>query len=125
MVKSLIAIFVSALILAGAVFLEWFSVGREFRGFQEALEALYEKTDDNTATYEDARAVQTRWEDGKGKLYVWIPHSDITRMDDYMSEAVRLIAEDEKSLALAKLEILIHLTDCLPDTYKPCLENIF
>lgn len=125
MVKSLIAIASAALLLAGAVFFEWVFVENQFCSFHEELSSLYEKIDDESANGEDAKAVQTSWESRKEKLYVFIPHNDITRMDDYMSEAVRLVAEKEYPLALSKLEILMHLTECLPDTYKPGIENIF
>lgn len=125
MVKSLIAIASATLLLAGAIFFEWYFVEHQFETFHEELQSLYLKAQDETANGEDAKAVQTSWENRKDKLYVWIPHNDISRIDDYMSETVRLIGEKEYSLALAKMEILMHLTHCLPDTYKPGLENIF
>lgn len=125
MVKSLIAIGTATLLLLGAVLFEWYFLETQFQEFGEELTALYLKAENETANGEDAKAVQTSWESKKEDLNVWIPHNDITRIDDYMSETVRLIAEEEYVLALAKLEILIHLTKCLPDTYKPGLENIF
>lgn len=125
MVKSLIAIGVSALLLLGAVLFEWLWVENQFEAFGEELYALYLKAEDETASAEDAKAVQTSWENRKDNLHVWIPHNDISRIDDYMSETVRLVAEKEYAFALAKIEIMLHLTKCLPDTYKPGLENIF
>ena len=125
MVKSLTAIGVAALLLVGAALFEWYFVSKEFSDFGEELQALYRKADEESANAGDARAVQTSWETRKEKLHVWIPHNDITRIDDYLSETVRLIAEKDYPLALAKLEIVLHLTKCLPDTYKPAVENIF
>lgn len=125
MVKSLTAILVAAALLIGLGIFEWFFVQNEFSGFREELETLYEKVDDGTANGEDAKAVQTAWETRKEHLHTWIPHSDISRIDDYMSETVRLVAEGNFTFALAKLEILMHLTKCLPDTYSPAIENIF
>ena len=125
MVKSLIAIATAALLLLGAVLFEWYFLETQFQEFGEELTALYFKAEDETANGEDAKAVQISWESRKEELNIWIPHSDIARIDDYMSETVKLIAEEEYVLALAKLEILIHLTKCLPDTYKPGIENIF
>lgn len=124
MVKSLTAILVAAALLLGAALFEWFYVSDQFEKFNGELQALYLKADEETANAEDAKAVQTSWEKRKEHLYVWIPHSDITRIDDYVSETVRLVGEKEYSLALAKIEILLHLTKCLPDTYRPALENI-
>lgn len=124
MVKSLTAIAVAAAFLLGLAVFEWYFVEGEFSEFGQEVESLYEKTDSETATAEDARLVLSRWEDRKERLHVWIPHNDIVRIDEYMAESVRLIAEKNYALALPKLEVLLHLTECLPDTYKPALENI-
>ena len=125
MVKSLVAIVLATALLFGLGIGEWIFVQREFERFGEELETLYDKTEAGEANAEDAKAVRVSWERKKEKLHVWIPHNDITRIDDYMSETVRLVAEKEYSLALPKLEILIHLSSCLPATYSPALENIF
>ncbi len=125
MVKSLVAIGVAAAMLLGLAVFEWFFVEEEFSAFREELISLYDKTDGGTANAEDARVVQGKWEDRKERLHIWIPHNDIARIDEYMAETVRLIGEEEYTLALPKLEVLIHLSECLPGTYKPAAENIF
>ncbi len=125
MLKSLTAIGIAFLLLLGAGLFEWYFVNDQFESFGQELSTLYQKADEKTAVGEDAKAVQTSWETRKEKLHVWIPHNDISRIDDYMAETVRLIGEKNYSLALAKLEIMLHLTKCLPDTYKPAVENIF
>lgn len=124
MVKSLCSIGVAILLLLGTALLEWHFVGDKFDSFSEELQTLYDKTEEGTANGEDAKAVQTSWEKKKDNLYVWIPHNDISRMDDYMAETVRLVTEQNYSLALTKIEILMHLCKCLPDTYRPALGNI-
>ena len=124
MVKSLSAIFVSLALLVGAALFEWFYVERQFSNFDEEVKTLALKTNAEEANIEDAKAEQTSWEQRKEKLYVWIPHNDIARIDEYLAEAVRLIGEKEYSLAAARLEIIMHMTDCLPDTYRPSLGNI-
>ncbi len=124
MVKSLTAIGVAAAILCGLAVFEWYFVREEFSAFHEEIRLLYDKTEAETATLTDARVVQELWEDRKSRLHVWIPHNDVNKIDDYMAESVRLIGEKSFSLALSKLEILLHLSTCLPDTYSPALENI-
>ncbi len=124
MFKSLTAIGVAVALLAGFAIFEWQFVKKEFADFGEEISSLYDKTEAETASVEDARAVQTRWEHRKSRLHVWIPHNDIMRIDDYMSETVRLIGEGNFALALPKLEVLLHLSSCLPDTYRPAIENI-
>ncbi len=125
MVKSLTAIFVATALLIGLAIFEWVFVTKSFSSFREELEALYDKTEKEEATSGDAVVVQEQWEKRKSRLHIWIPHNDISRIDDYMAEAVRLISEADFSLALPKLEILLHLSECLPGTYMPALENIF
>lgn len=125
MVKSIICICVASLLLAVGILCEWAIVENNFNGFRGELTALTTKIEEETANVEDAKAVQTSWEQRKKRLQVWIPHNDVTRIDDYMSETVRLVGNKDYDLALAKAEIMIHLTTCLPDTYMPHLENIF
>ena len=125
MVKSLTAILLAAALLFGLGLFEWGYVERQFCGFREELMTLYDKEEAETATLEDAKAVRAAWEHRKEDLHVWIPHNDIARIDDYLSETVRYVAEGEHELALVKLEVLLHLTECLPGTYRPTPENIF
>ena len=124
MVKSLTAILVSVALLVGAALFEWFYVEDQFNSFCEEVETLVLKTDAEEANAEDAKAVQSSWEKRKNRLYVWIPHNDIVRIDEYLAESVRLIGEEEYSLASARLEIILHTIKCLPDTYRPSPGNI-
>ena len=124
MVTSLTAILVSVALLVGAALFEWFYVEDQFSSFQEEVYTLALKTDAEEANQEDAKAVQASWETRKEKLYVWIPHNDIVRIDEYLAESVRLIGEKEYSLASARLEIVMHTIRCLPETYRPSPGNI-
>ena len=125
MVKSIICICVAALVLSLTTFTEWWFVNDNFNGFGEELTALSRKLEEETATEEDAKAVQSSWEHRKEQLHVWIPHNDVNRIDDYMAETVKLVAEKQYALATAKIGIMLHMTKCLPDTYRPHLENVF
>ena len=124
MVKSLTAIGVAVAILLGLAIFEWYFVRKEFSDFGEEIQSLYDKAEAETATLGDARVVQSVWEDRKSRLHVWIPHNDVNKIDEYMAEAVRYIGEENYALALPKLEVFLHLSTCLPDTYMPALENI-
>ncbi len=124
MVKSLTAIGVCAAFLLGLAIFEWYYVRNEFSDFGEEVQSLYDKAEAETATIGDARVVQSNWEERKSRLHIWIPHNDVNKIDEYMAEAVRYIGEGNYALALPKLEVLLHLSTCLPDTYKPAVENI-
>lgn len=124
MVKSLTAILVSIALLIGAGLFEWFYVEKQYSSFEEEVQTLAVKTEAEEANIEDAKAVQASWEKRKERLHIWTPHNDIARLDEYLAETVRLIGNKEYSLASAKLEIILHMTKCLPDTYRPAIENI-
>ena len=64
------------------------------------------------------------WDKRKDRLHIWIPHNDIARLDEHLAEAVRLIGEKEYSLASSKLEIVLHMSKCLPGTYRPEIGNV-
>lgn len=125
MIKSLCAIFSVCVLLAGAVLFEALYVGRAFDDFSVELVSLNEKTEEERANYEDARAVQVSWEARKERLQVFLPHNDVSRVDNVLAETVRLVAEGEYTAALPKLEVLIHLAATFPNTYRPTLANIF
>lgn len=125
MVKSLISILLAGLILLGAAVFEGVYVKQQFEGFGEEVSALMEKTEEGTASEADAEAVYTAWEERRDKLHIWIPHNDISRIDDYLSESIRCLREGEDELAMAKLEIVLRLTETLPSTYLVSLPNLF
>ena len=125
MVKSLISILLAGLLLLGAAVFEGVYVKQQFEGFGEEVSSLLEKAEEGTASEADAEAVYTAWEERRDKLHIWIPHNDISRIDDYLSESIRCLREGESELAMAKLEIVLRLTETLPSTYLVSLPNLF
>ena len=125
MVKSSIKILACVLLIAVLSFFEWNAVSGGFETFHAELLTLSYKVDENTANVEDAKAVQLSWEECKKTLHVWIPHNSVTLVDEYMAETVGLIEQKEYALAGAKIDVILHLTHCLPNTYQPNVENIF
>lgn len=125
MIRSLSAIFAVCVLLAGAAIFEHFYVSKAFEDFSTELTSLYEKADAQTANYEDARAVQTAWEARKERLQIFLPHNDVARVDNYLAETVRLVAEENYAPALPKLEALMHLAQTFPNAYRPTPANIF
>lgn len=125
MVKSLLSILLAGLLLLGAAVFEGVYVKQQFEGFGEEVSVLLEKAEEGTASEADAEAVYTAWEERRDKLHIWIPHNDISRIDDYLSESIRCLREGESKLAMAKLEIVLRLTETLPSTYLVSLPNLF
>lgn len=125
MIRSLSAIFAVCILLAGAAVFESLYVRKAFEDFSTELTSLYEKTEEARANYEDARAVQVAWDARKERLQVFLPHNDVARVDNYLAETVRLVAEEDYDPALPKLEALLHIVHAFPGTYRPTLANIF
>ena len=125
MVKSIIYTLVAIALCLGVFIGTQIYVSGQIDKFHSALETLYDKIEDETATREDAYAVREMWSDKKSKLHIFIPHNDISYVDYWLSEACALIYRDEYDLALGKIEVLLEITKNLPDAYTVKLENVF
>ncbi len=125
MVKAISYTVAAILLCVGLfVFAEWF-MNKQFEEFSTALDSLYAKIEDETATREDGYAVKTLWADKKSKLQIVVPHNDISYIDYWLSEACGLLYNGHYDLALGKIEVLKEITKTLPDAYRIKLENIF
>lgn len=125
MVKAICYTLAAILICIGLFIFSGTYLENQFNEFSTALDTLYEKIEDETATLEDGYAVRTLWTDKKSKLQVLIPHNDISYIDYWLSEACGLIKYEHYDLALGKIEVLKEITKNLPDAYSIRLENIF
>ena len=125
MVKAICYTVAAILICIGLfIFTEWY-LHNQFDEFSAALDSLYTKIEDETATREDGYAVRALWEDKKSKLQVLVPHNDISYVDYWLSEACGLLYNGQYDLALGKIEVLKEISKNLPDAYRVKLENIF
>ncbi len=125
MVKAISYTVAAILLCVGLfVFAEWF-MNKQFEEFSTALDSLYAKIEDETATREDGYAVKALWADKKSKLQIVVPHNDISYIDYWLSEACGLLYNGHYDLALGKIEVLKEITKTLPDAYRIKLENIF
>jgi hypothetical protein len=125
MVKTAFSIVVTFALIIGISIYEGFQVRRSFTAVRSALTALYKKTEDELATYEDGNIVRKTWEREKKDLHFWIPHTVIENVDYQLNEMLGYLYEYDYQDALPKLEILIEITEYLPKTYTLSLENIF
>lgn len=125
MVKSICYTVAAILICIGVFIFAELYLNKQFDEFSVALETLYEKIENETATREDGYAVRTLWTDKKTKLQVVVPHNDISYIDYWLSETCGLLYSENYELALAKVEVLKEIAKNLPDAYGLRLENIF
>ena len=70
-----------------------------------------------------ADSVRTLWESEKKLLHVVIPHTDISYVDYWLSEAVSLIETENYADAQSKIEVLLVLCRQIPQTYRITFEN--
>jgi hypothetical protein len=125
MIKS-IAYTITAILLSIAFFIGVdIYLKTQFDDFYGALDVLYKKVEDETATREDGYAVRSMWADKKTKLHVFIPHNDISYVDYWLNEACALIYNGEYVFALGKIEVLKEIAKNLPAGYTVRFENIF
>jgi len=125
MVKTLISIVIASAILFGVSMYSIVYVNDTFAFFERALLSLYDKTDAQTATYEDGTAVQRFWEEKKKSLHVWVPHTAIQEVDYQLYEAVGFLYVQDYKAALPKIEVVLGMCENIPHSYTLGVENIF
>ena len=124
MVKTLISIFIALGLLVGISIFQMIYIEREFADFSAQLEALYDKTEAQTATREDAEAVRVSWNEKKKTMHIWVPHTDISYVDYWLSEGLSLIDTKQYDQALSKIEVLIDICRKIPSSYSFSVENV-
>lgn len=125
MVKTAISILVSFLLLLGISYFETTYVQTTFQTFEKQLTALYKKTEAETSSYEDGKAVRDFWLEKKKVLHIWIPHTSIETVDYQLNEAMGYLYEQKHVDAMPKIEVLIEISKRIPRLFSVKLENIF
>jgi len=125
MVKTLISIFITLALLVGVSAYELYHVKETFAIFHDALESLYYKTENERASHEDGKIVRKIWVREKKDLHIWIPHTIIENIDYQLNELLGYLYEYDFQDALPKIEILLEISEFIPQTYSLNLENIF
>lgn len=125
MVKTAVSILLSFLLIFGMTAFEIWYVTDVFKDFRVVLCGLYEKAEGSVATHEDGIAVQRFWETKKAGLHIWLPHNSIEAVDFQLSEALGYLYEGQFTDALPKIEVLIDMSENIPNVFTLSLENIF
>jgi len=114
----------SALFLCGAI-AENAYLTTSFKDFDERLEIVYLKCDDQSADLNDLISLRTFWIKKKESLHSIIPHTEIKEIDLWVSEAVRLVDQKKYDEAMQKIEVVRQLSSQVPKTFRLKFENIF
>ena len=124
MVKTIIStICVGILILVGSIW-ECKLVDKEFNEFSQALNVVYQKIDEQTASIDDVYAVQKNWLEKKQTLHALIPHTEIKEVDLWIAETATLVRDKQWEDAISKIEVLKELTEQIPKTFIISWENV-
>lgn len=122
--KTLISILIALGLLVGISIFQMIYIEKGFEDFSAQLEALYDKTEAQTATREDAEAVRVSWNEKKKTMHIWVPHTDISYVDYWLSEGLSLIDTKQYDQALSKIEVLIDICRKIPSSYSFSVENV-
>ena len=125
MVKGICYTLAALAVSLGLFFFSQWYMNKQFEEFSQALDALYTKVEEKTASQEDGYAVKTLWAEKKSKLHIFVPHNDISYIDYWLNEACGLLRNGEYELALGNVEVLKEIAKNLPDAYSIRLENVF
>lgn len=125
MVRTAVSIFIALALIISVCAYELRFVNKSFSELREIFCSLYKKAELSVATHEDGIAVQRYWEKKKKKLHVWLPHTAIDTIDYQLSEALGYLYEGRFTDALPKIEVLIDMSEHIPETFKLLPENIF
>lgn len=125
MVKGICYTLAAIAVSLGLFFFSQWYMNKQFEEFSQALDALYTKVEEKTASQEDGYAVKTLWAEKKSKLHIFVPHNDISYIDYWLNEACGLLRKGEYELALGNVEVLKEIAKNLPDAYSIRLENVF
>lgn len=124
MIRTLVSIIISLLLLLALFITDICYVQNAFTQFNEVLQTLFDKTEMQTATYQDGEAVRIFWEEKREVLHIWLPHASIQEIDLQLSEALGYLYQENYSDSLAKIEVLISASKLLPDSYTFKWKNI-
>lgn len=125
MIRTIVSVFITLILILGLSFFEMHYVNTVFSFFHETLEALYQKAESGTATYEDGTAVRTYWDKKRERLHVWLPHTALQEVDYQLNEAIGYLYVKDYQNAVPKIEVLLTLAKTIPDSYSLGVENIF
>ena len=125
MIRMIASIFITLALILGVSFYERIYVQKTFENFESALRALKEKTERGTVNHADGLIVREFWNRKKKIIHVWIPHTALQEIDYQLDETIGFLYVEELTDALPKIEILIGLSENIPQGYSLHIGNIF
>lgn len=125
MIRTIVSVVVALALIFGVSLYDIHYVQTTFEVFHAELRSLKEKTELGTATYSDGLAVRSYWDTKKQVMHIWVPHTALSEIDYQLDEAIGFLYVRDYAAALPKIEVILGLSENVPNSYTLSLGNIF
>ena len=125
MIRTIASAMITLLLILGVSIYDIHYVKATFEVFHNSLRALKHKTELGEASYDDGLAIRAYWDTKKRMMHVWVPHTPLAEIDYQLDEAIGHMYIQDYAGAMPNIEILLGLSENIPDSYTLTLGNIF
>ena len=125
MIRTIVSAIVTLLLILGVSIYDIHYVQKTFSVFQDTLRTLKEKAELGTATYDDGLAIRAYWDTKKRVMHIWVPHTPLAEIDYQLNEVIGYLYIQDYIGAMPSIEVLLGLSEDIPDSYTLSLGNIF
>ncbi|MBQ7948485.1 MAG: DUF4363 family protein [Clostridia bacterium] len=125
MIRTIISIVITLALIVGVSIYDIYYVQTTFQVFHEELRTLKQKTELGDATYSDGLAVRSYWDTKKQIMHIWVPHTVLAEIDYQLDEAIGFLYVQDYVAAIPKIEVILGLSENVPNSYTLHPGNIF
>ena len=125
MIRTIISIVITLALIVGISIYDIYYVQNTFRLFHEELRTLKQKTELEEATYSDGLAVRSYWDTKKHIMHIWVPHTVLAEIDYQLDETIGFLYVQDYVAAIPKIEVILGLSENVPNSYTLHWGNIF
>ena len=125
MIRTIASAIITLLLILGISIYDIHYVQTSFEVFHDALRTLKQKAELGEATYDDGLALRAYWDTKKQVMHIWVPHTPLAEIDYQLDEAIGYLYTHDYAGAMPNIEVLLGLSENIPDSYTLSLGNIF
>ena len=125
MIRTITSAIITLLLIVGVSIYDIHYVQKTFSVLHDTLRTLKEKTELGTVTYNDGLALRSYWDTKKRVMHIWVPHTPLAEIDYQLDEAIGHLYIQDYEGAMPNIEVLLGLSENIPDSYSLSLGNIF
>lgn len=125
MIRTIASAIITLLLILGISIYDIHYVQTTFSVFHDSLRTLKQKTELGEATYDDGLAIRSYWDTKKRVMHIWVPHTQLAEIDYQLDEAIGYLYTQDYVGAMPNIEVLLGLSENIPESYTLTLGNIF